>query len=135
MNYLTLVNKEHLIKDSYFKYLELVDYKDVLGEDIKIEKNTLDAYLKLESFLKTKGIYIAIESSYRSIEDQQAIIDDFTVKYGDDYVKQYVAPVKTSEHHIGLAVDLCVKIDGEFLIDIDDLLANDNKCYYKQEKL
>jgi len=125
MNYLTLVNKEHLIKDSYFKYLELVDYKDVLGEDIKIEKNTLDAYLKLESFLKTKGIYIAIESSYRSIEDQQAIIDDFTVKYGDDYVKQYVAPVKTSEHHIGLAVDLCVKIDGEFLIDIDDLLAND----------
>lgn len=126
MNYLTLVNKEHLIKDSYFKYLELVDYKNILGKDIRVEKNTLESYLKLESFLKTKGIYVSIDSSYRTIDEQQAIIDDYTARYGDDYARQYCAPVRTSEHHTGLAIDLCIKVDGKILIENEDLVANEN---------
>ena len=126
MNFLTLVNKEQSIKDSWYKYLELVDYKDMFGKDIKIEKNTLEAYLKLESFLKTKGIYVAVESAYRTVYDQQAIIDDYAVRYNDDYIRQYVAPIRTSEHHTGLAVDLSPKIEDKYINDIDDLLANES---------
>ena len=59
MNYLTLVNKENLIKDNYFKYLELIDYHDVLNSPIKVEKETLESYLQLKSFLEKKNIEIS----------------------------------------------------------------------------
>ena len=130
MNYLTLVNKSNLIKDSYFKNLELVDYKDILEEDIKVEKKTLDAYLKLKEFLKTKNIYIEMDSSYRTIEEQQRIIDKFTIKYGADYVEKYVAPIRTSEHHTGLAVDLALVVDGEKIIENEDLMNEANGNIY-----
>ena len=126
MNYLTLVNKENLIKDSYFKYLELVDYNDVLGKSIKIEKKTLEAYLQLKEFLISKNIFIEIDSSYRTIEGQQRIIDEFTIKYGADYVEKYVAPIKTSEHHTGLAIDLALIVNGKKLIENDDLMNHED---------
>ena len=126
MNYLTLVNKENLIKDNYFKYLELIDYHDVLNSPIKVEKETLESYLQLKSFLEKKNIEIGIDSAYRTIEEQQKIIDEFTLKYKEAYKKKYVAPVRTSEHHTGLAVDLSIKVDKEFLIENEDLMANEN---------
>ena len=68
MNYLTLVNKEKPIKDNYFKYLELIDYHDVLNSPIKVEKETLESYLQLKSFLEKKNIEVGIDSAYRTIE-------------------------------------------------------------------
>ena len=126
MNYLTLVNKENPIKGRYFSNLELVEYFDVLNENIQVEKKALEAYLQLKEFLETKNIEIGMDSSYRTLEEQQKIIDEFTIKYGEDYVKQYVAPIGTSEHHTGLAIDLSFKINGEFLIENDDLMANED---------
>ena len=126
MNYLTLVNKENLIKDNYFKCLELIDYKDIFNDYIKVEKETLESYLQLKSFLEKKNIEIGIDSAYRTIEEQQKIIDEFTLKYKEAYKKKYVAPVRTSEHHTGLAVDLSIKVDKEFLIENEDLMANEN---------
>lgn len=126
MNYLTLVNKENPIKGRYFSNLELVEYFDVLNENIQVEKKALEAYLQLKEFLETMNIEIGIVSSYRTLEEQQKIIDEFTIKYGEDYVKQYVAPIGTSEHHTGLAIDLSFKINGEFLIENDDLMANED---------
>ena len=85
MNYLTLVNKESPIKDRYFNYLELVDYYDILNENIKIEKKILEAYLQLKEFLETKNIEIGIESSYRTLEEQQKIAD-FLLKFDDKII-------------------------------------------------
>lgn len=126
MNYLTLVNKENLIKDNYFKCLELIDYHDVLNAPIKVEKATLESYLQLKNFLEKKNIEIGIDSSYRTIEEQQKIIDEFELKYGEEYTKKYVASVRTSEHHTGLAVDLSIKVNNEFLIESKDLMINEN---------
>lgn len=126
MNYLTLVNKENLIKDNYFKCLELIDYHDVLSAPIKVEKATLESYLQLKNFLEKKNIEIGIDSSYRTIEEQQKIIDEFELKYGEEYTKKYVASVRTSEHHTGLAVDLSIKVNNEFLIESKDLMINEN---------
>ena len=81
VNYITLVNKDNLIKDRYFKNLELVDYTDVLGNKIQIEKNTLKAYLELKEFLEMKNIHISINSAYRAFEEQQKIVDEYTIKY------------------------------------------------------
>lgn len=124
MNYLVLVNKENKIKDHYFKKLELKDTLDVLDEKVQVEKKTLEAYLKLKNFLKKQGIMVAINSSYRSIE-QQEIINEYRKKYGEEYTKKYVAPIKSSEHHTGLAIDLSIQVDGKFLIESNDLVAHE----------
>lgn len=126
MNYITLVNKDNLIKDRYFKNLELVDYTDVLANKIQIEKNTLKAYLELKEFLEMKNIHISINSAYRTFEEQQKIIDEYTVKYGENYVKDYVAPIKTSEHHTGLAIDLCFKVNNKWIVENDELMSNED---------
>ena len=126
MNYLIVINKSNLIDASYFDNLELVECDDVLGETISVEKETYAAYLKLKKFLKTKNIFIELDSAYRSIEEQQRIIDDYTIKYGIDYVNKYVAPIKTSEHHTGLAIDLALVVNGKKLIKNEDLFANEN---------
>ena len=126
MNYLIVVNKSNLIDASYFDNLELIECNDVLGETISVEKETHAAYLKLKNFLKTKNIFIELDSAYRSIEEQQRIIDDYTIKYGIDYVNKYVAPIKTSEHHTGLAIDLALVVNGKKLTENEDLFANEN---------
>jgi len=126
MNYLNVVNKSNLIDASYFDNLELVECNDVLGETISVEKETHAAYLKLKNFLKTKNIFIELDSAYRSIEEQQRIIDDYTIKYGIDYVNKYVAPIKTSEHHTGLAIDLALVVNGKKITENEDLFANEN---------
>ena len=123
MNYLVIVNKSNLIEESYHENLELIECKDVLGDTISVEKETYDAYLKLKKHLQTKNIFIELDSAYRSIEEQQKIIDDYTIKYGADYVSKYVAPIKTSEHHTGLALDLALIVDDKKIIDPDELFA------------
>ena len=108
MDYLTIVNKSNLIKDSYYNDLELVSTKDILGETIEIEKTTYEAYLKLKECLEKQGIIIALDSAFRSIEKQQKIIDEYMEKYGPEYVSKYVAPARASEHHTGLAIDVVI---------------------------
>ena len=126
MNYLILINKSNLIEDDYFNDLKLVNCKDVLGDDIKVEELTYNAYLKLKTYLELKNIFVELDSAYRSIENQQEIIDDYTIKYGADYVKKYVAPIRTSEHHTGLAVDLALIVNGKKCIDPEDLFDNED---------
>ena len=121
MNYLVLVNKLNPIEDSYYNDLSLVESKNIHDKLIKVEKETYSKYFELKEFLKTKNIFIEIDSAYRSILEQQEIINDYLVKYGKDYVDKYVAPIKTSEHHTGLALDIALIIDGKKYYENDDL--------------
>ncbi len=125
MNYLTLVNKEHKIKNNYFKYVELIETLDIDDEKVLIEKKTYNAYLDLKKYLISKNIEIGIDSSYRTLEEQQEIYDSFVIKYGKNYADKVVAPVGISEHHTGLAIDISIKKNGEFLIDNKDLIKED----------
>jgi D-alanyl-D-alanine carboxypeptidase len=62
-----------------------------------------------------------LDSAYRSEAAQQKIVDEFTEKYGADYVKQYVAVPGYSEHHTGLALDLYFIVDGKTVYENEDL--------------
>ena len=126
MNYLVIVNKDNLIEDSYLENLDLVDCIDAENNKVKLERTTYNAYLKLKEFLESMNIYVEIDSAFRTIEYQQEIIDDYTNKYGSEYVKTHVAPVRTSEHHTGLAIDLSLVIDGKVCIDPDELLPHED---------
>ena len=126
MKYSILVNKENEIKDSYFDKIKLVETINIEDEMIQVEEKTYEAYLELKKYLETKNIFIELDSAYRSIEAQQRIIDDFTEKYGIDYVNKYVAPIRVSEHHTGLALDLAIIVNNNKIIENEDLFANEN---------
>ena len=92
------------------------------NEKTDVEKNAYEAYLELQSALKTQGIEIGIDSAYRSIAEQERIMRDFTEKYGEEYARKTVAIPGTSEHHTGLAIDIVPKVDGEWKWENEDMM-------------
>lgn len=126
-DYLVLINREHKISKEFLDKVELVNAVNVDGEACLLEKNCVSKYYELEKFCKKQGILIAIDGAYRSLERQKEIFDDFCNRYGEEYAKKTVAPVGTSEHHSGLAIDLTISVDGgkTFLSENSDLIKND----------
>ena len=68
-------------------------------------------------------MHVDLDSAYRSVAEQQEIVDDFTKKYGAEYVKLYVAVPGYSEHHTGLALDLYLIVDGKDIVENEDLVT------------
>lgn len=126
MDYLTLVNKDNLIKEKNLKKLKQIEYLNSLGEKIQVEKTTLDAYLKLEKFLRTKKIEIGIDDGFRSFAEQQSIYEKFVFQYGKEYAKKFAAEPGYSEHHTGMALDLNIKINGQFSSNNSQLMESEN---------
>lgn len=108
MNYQILVNKDNKYEKQDFQNEKLVSYTNSLGEEIILERRTLQAFLNLQKEFTT-DIKLDIDSGYRSLEEQDEI---------NNLYKEYAAPSGFSEHHTGLAFDL-------FLIDKDkNILEN-----------
>ena len=84
---------------------------------------TLEQFEKLQKECADEGIYIELDSTTRSVAEQQKLWDDWTVEKGEDYVKKYVAVPGYSEHHTGLAIDVCLDKDGKRIDDNDDMIA------------
>jgi len=125
MTHMILVNKEHKIKDSYLNRVELVKVENINKEEVYLEKETYSSYVKLKDFLSQRGIIIGISSAYRSIDYQEKITLDFLKEYGKEYTEKVVAKPGYSEHHTGLAIDLDIKVNGEWLPDNHALMANE----------
>ena len=112
INYQVLVNKENPLPENWIDENRLVHLVNSLGDDVEVERKTLDAYFALKDALAAENVFIDMDSAYRSVASQQRIMKTFMEKYGEDYAKQYVAEPGFSEHHTGLAVDLYLIIDG-----------------------
>lgn len=125
MSKVILVNKENKIKESYFHHLDLITTTNYLGKEIKLEKETYDAFLRLQKFLLEQGIEIEIEDGFRSVLEQQKIEEEFLNQYGEEYTKKMVASPYTSEHHTGLAIDLVLKKEKEYMVENKDLLSQE----------
>ena len=87
-----LVNKNNPIKNNYLKKVELVTIKSIYDEEIQVEKETYENFLKLQKFLNSIELEIGIGSAYRSIEDQEEIEKYYLDKYGREYCNEFVAP-------------------------------------------
>ena len=124
-DYLVLVNKYSQLPDDWEKNVELVDAKNAWDEDIQIEKNAYKQYKKLKKELEEDGVEIELDSVYRSVQAQQDLWDEWSAdpEKGIDYVRKFVAVPGYSEHHTGLAVDICLKKDGELIYDNDEMIA------------
>lgn len=123
-DYLVLVNKDNPIDSSYIKDIKLVTIKDYTGQDIQVEEKTAEAFTNLKEALLNKGIEIGADSAYRSYDEQVRIMNDFIQKYGEDYAKNTVAIPGTSEHHTGLVVDIVIKVNGEWIVENEDMIKN-----------
>ena len=122
-DYLVLVNKTHKLPDDWEKNVVLEEATNRYGEKYKVEKKALSQFLALQKELADEGIYIELDSTTRSVAEQQKLWDDWTVEKGEDYVKKYVAVPGYSEHHTGLAIDVCLDKDGKRIDDNDDMIA------------
>ena len=123
-DYTILVNKDHMLPENWFKSIHLVTVEDFEGgHPHQVERETLEKFYELREALLQEGITIELDSCYRSIEDQQDIWDRFTEEYGEEYVKKYVAVPGYSEHHTGLAIDICLVKDGVTIDENDDMIA------------
>ena len=109
-----LINKDNHIKDSFYKRVKFITIKDIENNDIQIEEETYNSYLKLYEFLKSININIGIESAYRSLENQKETYIKYVELYGKEYADKFVAPVGASEHHTGLAIDISVKVNDKY---------------------
>jgi len=126
INYLVLVNKQTKLPDDWEEKVELVDTKNAWDEDIKVEKKAYEAYLKLKDAVAKDGVTIELDSTYRSVKAQQELWDRWSAdpEKGPEYVKKFVAVPGYSEHHTGLAIDICLRKNGELVYDNDEMIAD-----------
>ena len=122
IDYLVLVNKENKLPDDWEQKLETTTVKNSLGDDVEVEKEAYEAYLKLKTALEAEDVHVDLDSARRSVAEQQRIWDDFMEEYGEVYTKRTVATPGFSEHHTGLALDLYLNIDGEDVYLNEDMI-------------
>ncbi len=124
MNYKIVVNRQQPYQSSDFANCRFVSFTNVEGVSLRLEKKTYQAYIAFKKALESKNIFIEIISGYRSFEEQQALIDDFTRNFGKMYVTSYVAPVTCSEHHTGLCFDIGFLEEGTLICKNEILLSS-----------
>ena len=58
MNKTILINKDNPIKQKYLDKLDLIEVKDITDENIFVDKETYNQFLKLKDYLEQKNIII-----------------------------------------------------------------------------
>lgn len=108
--YLILVNKDNPIPEGY-KVPELTGLRNNQSVDSRI----YPALQKMFDDARAQGIMPLVKSSYRTYEDQQAMMDNkikelmdtgMSKKEASKEAKLWVAIPGTSEHQLGLSVDI-----------------------------
>ena len=124
-NYLILVNKKHKLPDNYESIVNLIEAKNSFGNrTFEVEAKAYENFDLLRTeLLNNNKIQIELDSVYRSVAEQQRVWDEFMEKYGEEYTKKYVAVPGYSEHHTGLAIDVCLVVNGTIIDDNDEMIA------------
>lgn len=134
-DYMVLVNKAHKLPDDWESNVVLKEAVNKWGETYLVEEKALEQFLKLQKECADEGIIIELDSTTRSVARQQELWDEWTIEKGEDYVKKYVAVPGYSEHHTGLAIDVCLEKDGRRIDDNDEMIAEKEIFAKVHEKL
>lgn len=102
--------------------VSVFDYKNraykVKDRNVRLLPKVMDALNELmEDFYQATGISdVNVISGFRSIQDQQSIMDRQVLAVGQTEASRWVAKPGGSEHHTGYALDLAIYTDeGESL--------------------
>jgi D-alanyl-D-alanine carboxypeptidase len=74
---------------------------------------------------KKEGMYLLLNSGYRSYEEQEKIYQETEQKYGGAYAAEYVATPGASEHQTGLGIDMT----SQSVVDKQRLVFGDTTEY------
>lgn len=125
-----LIKKENELSKEY--RCNFAKYNSKYTGEVILEEKTLEKILEFINYAKENNIDLEIESAYRSY-DKQKIIYEETLKENDlVYVNKYVAKPGYSEHQTGLAVDLAIFKNGDYLIN-DDFIKEKDICNFIKE--
>lgn len=128
---LILVNKWHAIPDDY--EVELQE----LANGQSVDKRIYPALQEMFDTARSNGVYPIVASGYRTTEEQQRLMDEKIAAYrADGYstdeaiskAEEWVSVPGTSEHQLGIAVD--INADGIHSTG-DDVYAWLNQNAYK----
>lgn len=106
---LILVNKEHCIPDDY--EVELVE----LSNGQCVDRRIYPALQEMFDTARSEGIYPVVASGYRTAQKQQSLMDEKIAAYlvegnslqeAKEKAEIWVAAVGTSEHQLGISVDI-----------------------------
>jgi len=128
-DYLVLVNNDNALPDDWEATVDLIEAPNPMGEKgsgpIPVERKAYDAFVALQKDLKENdGVDIELDSAYRSVEKQQEVWNDFLKEKGEEYTKTHVATPGYSEHHTGLAIDVYLVVDGQNVVENDDMMTH-----------
>ncbi len=108
-----LINKTHYIPEEYVPE-DLIKI-DAVGHTLR--KEAADAYLKMLEQAQLDGHYFFVVSATRTKEYQQELYENY-VKEDSEKAFTYSALQRTSEHEIGLAID--ISVDGSLDENLQD---------------
>ncbi len=113
---LILVNAEHPIPEGYeFTLMELRNGQHV-------DERIYPELQRMFDDARAEGIYPFVNESYRTAEEQQAIMDEYIARYeaaGSEHeeavrqAREIVALPGTSEHQLGLALDIIAEFSED----------------------
>lgn len=107
--YLILVNKTHYLPEGY--NVDIV----TLSNGERVDSRIYEPLQKMFDDMRKEGIYPVVASGYRTQEEQQGIMDEkideyLSQGYSESEAKkkaeEWVAIPGTSEHQLGIAVDI-----------------------------
>ena len=126
-----LVNRAHRLPDGWEEGLDLVEEPSLLRDDpVRVERAAYEAYRGLRRELAQEGVKVELDTCYRSVADQQEVLDEYTREYGAGYARRYVAIPGYSEHQTGLAVDFTDDYNYNTFYDIfEDDYMKDTDLY------
>ncbi len=106
-DYLLLVNKYYYLNEDYVPS-DLVNISNqyYYGENHQIRRIVYDAFIDMWNEAYNAGIYLIINSSYRTYQEQQSVYDSYKNTYGTTYADSIAARPGYSEHQTGLSIDI-----------------------------
>ena len=125
---LTLVKKGFYLSDDY-EPDDLVTPKDEYVapdcENRQLRKAAYNAMVKMIKDARKEGLYLLLNSGYRSYDEQTRIFQETEVKHCGAYAAEYVATPGASEHQTGLGLDMT----AQSVVDKKRLVFSDTAEY------
>lgn len=110
-----LVNRQYPITEEELPSDLVTLYSTHLDASCQLRKVAYDAFCKLQQAATNEGYEIDTNDNndgFRTFAMQQEVMDYYTDLEGIEKASLRVAPVGTSEHHTGLAIDVSYYQDG-----------------------
>ncbi len=138
MDFEILVNQKHPLPKNYVpSNLVITDnneqnFHHYKNENLKpmIHEVVFEKFKKLQEDASMDGVFVIIDSGYRSYEYQKKVFDSLVSEKGLEYAKKFVAQPGCSEHQTGLAFDFAVLRNGVYS---DDIKEEDKESKWMKE--